>query len=178
MRKHLSFLLLLVILFNMTGIFIVFKVHQTQVRREIKHKIKAGIPESDLHSFSFSTEDYAQLDWERKDIEFQWNGEMYDIVKSGIITDSIHLLCVNDKQEKTLFAKLDELIQRKMEQESNQSNNPLRKLVNILKLVYTSDPIHTPSDPDPLRMAIRYADINPLYSSPQVETSTPPPDTL
>jgi hypothetical protein len=162
----------------MTGVFIVFKIEQAYVRKSIKHQIKAGIPEGELHVFKLSNSEYEQLDWVRPDIEFRKDKEMFDIVRSEKLGDSIQLYCVNDKEETVLFAQLDEMIQKKMGQESNSPNSPISKVVKILKLVYVNDTCIHIMNVHALRLVNNFAEFNYFYSSPYLEVLTPPPDTV
>lgn len=162
----------------MTGIFIVFKIQQAQIRKEIKQQIKAGIPENELHSFNLSVQEYEKLEWVREDIEFGWNHEMFDIVKFDPKGDSIHLLCVNDKEETILFAELDKLMQVKTEKESNNSNRPLKKVVKILKLTFVSNDFYYQLPLNHPPALTNFDELNSLYSSPCLETALPPPITV
>lgn len=170
--------MLIVVIYNMTGIFIVFKIEQYHIRKDIKHQIKAGIPKDELHFFSFSQNEYEQLEWIRPDIEFRLGNNMFDIVRVENFQDSIQLYCVNDKEEAILFAQLDEMIRKKMEQESNTSDSPLSKVVKIFKSVYTSDLFCYQFTTQSSQISSDYHDLNSFYSSPFIENSTPPPDTV
>lgn len=178
MKRLFSISILLVLTLNITGVFFVFKIQQYKVRKEIKHLIKAGIPENELHEFHLSNKDYEQLNWVRPDIEFQKGNEMFDIVRAETKGDSILLHCVNDKEEAVLFAQLDELIQKKMEKESKAPNSPINKVFKILKLVYV-----TSNFKDSLAFLVvkelhHFSDLKYLYSSPYLEVLSPPPDTV
>ena len=162
----------------MTSVFFVFKIQQYRVRREIKHQIKAGIPRDELHEFILTIDEYEQLDWERPGKEFRKGNEMFDIVRFETIGDSIQLLCVNDKEEAVLFAHLDELIQKKMEKDSNAPNSPISKLVKILKLVYVTSDFKDSLACLAHKELHHFADLKYLYSSPYLEVLTPPPSTV
>jgi hypothetical protein len=177
-KSFLSLLLLFAILFNFTGTFIVFKVQQAQIRKSIKQQIKSGISEDELHFFRLTQAEYEQLDWERPDIEFHKDNEMFDIVRSEKVGDSIHLYCVNDKEEKVLFAQLDVMIQKKMEQDSRRPTPPISKVAKVLKLVYvtaefsfqiTSISCHEKTD---------FSPVNSFYRSHKLEVLTPPPNAV
>jgi len=171
-------LILCTVIFNMAGIFIVFKVEQAYVRREIKHQIKSGIPENVLHSFVYSKKEYEQLDWVRKDIEFRLNNEMFDIVRSEIKDDTVLLYCVNDKEETILFAQLDEMIKNKTEQESNSSQNSSGKLIKFFKLFNCILPQIENKCISEEAAQNRYSELIFHYLSPFINVSSPPPDTV
>lgn len=79
-KRLLPILLLTIVIYNMAGVFVVFKYELAKVRKEVKHQIKNGIPEDELHFFSLTQHEYEQLDWTREGKEFRYNGEMFDIV--------------------------------------------------------------------------------------------------
>lgn len=178
LRKLLSILLLFSILFNMTGIYIAFKIEQAHIRSSIKHEIKDGIPEDELHEFHLSQKDYDQLNWVRPDIEFRRRKQMFDIVRRENKGDSIILHCVNDKEESLLFAHLDELIQNKMNKESKTPNSPLNKIVKVIKVVYVNDFSSFILEHQTLNAEIGFYETTKLYNSPSLGVPTPPPDNV
>lgn len=179
LKKSLSILLLSLLIFNMTGIFIVFKIEQAHIRKSIKHQIKAGIPEEELHIFNLSKVEYIELDWVRPDIEFKKNKEMFDIVHMKSLNDSVHLYCVNDKEEAILFAQLDKMIQKKMQRESNSSNSPITKALKLFNLVYTSNQTKNKLLTHYYRMNKKsYSYCFNLYNSPLIKQPSPPPKSV
>lgn len=120
-------MLLLILLFNFSGHFVTFKITQRSIKKEIKRKIKNHLPETELAVFTFSLSDLNKIDWEEKGKEFWLNGNMYDVVKKQENADSISFHCINDKQEKELFANLEELINRQMNSDAQSNNTSLKK---------------------------------------------------
>lgn len=175
-KKSLSILLLLIFTFKLAGVFIVFKIQQTSIRKELKHQIKAGIPESDLHPFVFSIAEYNALEWVRKDIEFRLNHEMFDIVKTEIVGGQYLLLCVNDKEESNLFAHLENAILNRLNRESNTPDKPLNKVIKLYKLVYLKFDKSVLLSRYGNGNCIHFADTANLYASLFPETVSPPPD--
>lgn len=171
-------LVLLVFLFNMTGVYILFKVEQTHIRKSIKHQIKANIPIDQLHKFVLSHSSYKELNWIRPNIEFRMGNDMYDIVHLVLCGDSIQLQCVNDKEEAILFAKLDELLQKKMEQESNTPSSPINKVMKKMKLVYIKYANNISLINKTTNEAFKIASIMNFYCSPYLEIQCPPPDSV
>lgn len=160
----------------MAGIFVVFKIEQTQVRKEIKHQIKSGLRENDLHLFVYSKKEFEQFDWVRKDLEFELNNEMFDIVRSENKDDTVLLYCVNDKEETLLFAQLDEMIRKKMEQESSSSQNSSRKLVKFFKLFNCILPQFENKYQSEEADQNTFSELISHYLSPYIKVSSPPPD--
>lgn len=169
-------LLLAAVIFNMTGFFIVFKIEQSIVRKNIKRQIKAGVPNNQLFTFHMSRSDYNELDWVKANKEFKKDQNMFDVVKLESTKDSVTLFCINDRQEKELFARLDQAVQNQMERESNASNGPLNKSMKFLKLVYQSPHWNlTLNHPSTKGLNLRTHFPN-SYTSPFLEMDVPPPN--
>lgn len=82
------------------------------VRKQVKHKIIQGIDRQELVLLSFTKQDIQEkLDWEHSK-EFEYQGQMYDIVETIIAGDTIHYWCWWDHQETKLNKKLSLLTQR------------------------------------------------------------------
>ena len=107
--------LLFVLLFNIGGLYLVFRFQQHQIRKEVKHKIKLGVPQNELYLIRISPDNQHLIQWIHSK-EFRYKGVMYDVVrKKTIDAKTIEFACINDEQEAKLFAHLDE--------EINKSNN-------------------------------------------------------
>ncbi|RFC55650.1 hypothetical protein [Brumimicrobium aurantiacum] len=160
----------------MTGIYIAFKIEQAHIRSAIKHEIKEGIPENELHEFNLTPTEYEQLDWIRPDIEFRKHKQMFDIVRRENKGDDIVLHCVNDKEETLLFANLEELIQNKMNKESKTPKSPLNKMIKVIKVVYVNDFTNYVFQHLSLNAENGFFETKKLYQSPNLGVPTPPPD--
>lgn len=95
--------------------FLSLKYQKKFVKREIKKRIIEGIDASELVYFKFSKKDVkSKLRWEHAK-EFEWKGEMYDVVHSNEEKDSIAYHCWWDSDESQLNRKLMALLQTEME---------------------------------------------------------------
>lgn len=125
---------LTILLFNSMGVFIVFKYEQTLVRKEIKRRIKFGIPKNERLLFSIPKwmEETPNKDFKRiHKGEFRYKGEMYDILYAKEDTDTTHYIVIHDPKETNLFAKLDEQISKYNDWDTH--HNPLSKSKKELK---------------------------------------------
>lgn len=144
MRKAISILLLL-LLFHPGGYFLIFKIQQYQVRREIKQRIKAGVPEQELVLLKIPRnleEQPSQLFQRIHSGEFRYQGKMYDIVRQQEHGDTTWYYCVSDEKETVLFANLDELVNRESNQnpQRKQQSEELQRLLNTLFIVQYNRP--------------------------------------
>ena len=172
MKKWVSILLLVTFAFDFAGVIILFHVQQFRIRREIKSQIKRGLSEDQLQIISLTPQLSADMIW-IKDHEFALHGEMFDIVHSDTCADgSIEFYCINDKQEKILFAQLDDLV-RKSTQNEDPAGRTASELFQLFSF-YMVPPSVELSIPFRLPAGI-YADWVPCYSSPSLLATCPPP---
>lgn len=133
MKRLLSLLLLACFLYQVAGIFVVFKIQQQSIRKEIKRQIKLGVPEGDLHVISITEKNYRDLAWHNHK-EFTYRGVMYDVVHKKITGEtSVVYQCVSDEQETQLFANLDRQVDHTTDAK-HQGKNPLKLITNLLYL--------------------------------------------
>jgi hypothetical protein len=81
-----------------------------QVKREVKWKIIEGIDKSELVLIQLTkAEAKEKLDWEHSK-EFEFEGEMYDVVEFEETTDSVKYWCWWDYKETALNKNLAEVV--------------------------------------------------------------------
>lgn len=79
------------------------------VRREVKKRINDGLKDDELVKLTFLKDDVNKLlKWAKKD-EFDFNGLMYDIVRSWESKDSIIYMCWKDDDESKIKQRLNQL---------------------------------------------------------------------
>lgn len=135
-----SWFLLLILLFQPLGYLVIFKIQQYQVRREIKQRLKAGVPEHKLLLLKIprALEEQPNSSFQRiHSREFRYQGNMYDIIRQELHHDTTWYYCILDAKETGLFANLDEMVKRETAQ--NSRNKPqlerLYQLLNVLFIV-------------------------------------------
>lgn len=169
-------MLLFIFSLNITGVFIAYKIEQAYIRKAIKKQIKAGVSQEKLHYFKFSNKEYEKLHWKRPEIEFRIGKNMYDVVRSEKRDDSVFLFCVNDVEESILFAKLDERLNERMNNSANTKDSPIRKVNNMLKLVFFANKSALCLGVSSKQDSAGYPDIENMYSDPLIEKFSPPPN--
>lgn len=111
-----SVMLLGVVLVPSLGTFPAFLYRQSEIRSDIKHSLKNGVPEGELHHIAFrKVED---IHWTRPDKEFTLHGRLYDVVKNLSKDGKVAFLCINDLEEEALFANLDDLVSHRHKKHS------------------------------------------------------------
>lgn len=119
------------------GIVTVFHFQKSQIRREIKHKIIDGLDPSELARISLHKNDLSQLRWEHSK-EFEFEGEMYDVVSTIETKDSITYWCWWDYEETTL----NQALKHQLAQALN--TNPLRNQATGQLIVLLKTPVLIP----------------------------------
>ncbi|MBN8696880.1 MAG: hypothetical protein J0L87_10130 [Bacteroidetes bacterium] len=136
MKSAISFFLLTIFLFNIAGYVIVFKISQNLIRKEIKREIKMKLNESELQKIVFNKNELSTINWLKIDKEFIYDSELFDIVKTTETATTITYYCINDKQEKQLFADLDEHINQHIATNKTNKKNTFKQYDDSNKISY------------------------------------------
>jgi len=129
MKKAAAILVLMIIIFQMVGVFILFKVRQNHIKQEVKMLIKAGIPSSKLTILTFSTANNNDLRWV-DDHEFVFNNQMYDVVKTIEKESEIAYHCLPDTLETQLFKNLNKTVGNEMGKDKTKSDSKVCVFAN------------------------------------------------
>ncbi|MBX7206654.1 MAG: hypothetical protein K1X81_14625 [Bacteroidia bacterium] len=131
MKRFSSLCLLVVMLYNIAGYYMVVKV----MRRHLKERVKTvrlhqqvfpGLQVVKESKFTLSA-GKSKLVFVQQD-EFRLDGEMYDIISTVEQGDEVWYYCVKDKQEDKLLASLQQLVN-----ENTTSKNAKQLLKSLLK---------------------------------------------
>jgi len=94
----------------LVGTYVSLKLHEKQVRKEVKLKMISGLDKHELVLLKFTEkETQTNLLWKHSK-EFEYNGQMYDVVESLIQGDSIFYWCWWDCIETKLSQQLNDLV--------------------------------------------------------------------
>lgn len=107
---------------TLTGIqFGIFKYRQANIRKDIKHAIKTGVPDDQLVDFIFHTkeESWINLDWTKPEKEFRFNNQMYDVVQKRENADTVFFRCIHDVKESGLFQQLDLMTENRSDKDKS-----------------------------------------------------------
>jgi len=135
-KKSIIGFFVLLLLYSFCGELLLWQWQSAQVRQAIKHQLKTQIPAKNLHRFLFTQAEFDALQWYKKDKEFKLDHRLYDIVNKTKKNDTIVLLCINDTEEESLFARLDELVNKQLQSKNQQNKNnkvsatAFRKILN------------------------------------------------
>ncbi len=125
MKQVVSLFLLVIMLFQSVGYFVAFKLRQSEIRREIKLHLLAGIPDEKLVLLkipdSLTKLPNSQFRWLHKG-EFRFGGQLYDIARSVNHHGETWFYCIADKKETHLMTELDNQVRNEMKKNRTGKN--------------------------------------------------------
>lgn len=137
MRQLAAISLLALLLFNMLGHYPVYVGMQWQARQDMEQRLDAeDLEGQELFEVKIPMSiPYWQNmnDYERVSGRFEHNGEFYTLFKQKIQNDTLHLVCVRDREQKQLFDKLSEVVQHTFGDMPGSHQKAAKFLENLLK---------------------------------------------
>lgn len=153
-RSSLFALLLLALLVMQSMQLGLFEVRRHAVRKEMRQRIRQGLPAHELVRFSFGAADYARLEMEDGGREFWVDGHLYDVVRSITAADgTVRIEAVDDRDEARLMAGLKDLIEQGMGQRG-LDRGKAQLLVSLLAAGMPEDALHCPAVPPAVRIVL------------------------
>ncbi|MBL7818069.1 MAG: hypothetical protein JNL70_23870 [Saprospiraceae bacterium] len=125
-------------LLQIVGYFPVFKLQQKFLQHKIEVFIKRHIQKKDIHIISISSDNQHELHWQRKDKEFWYRGQLYDIVHTELQGDVVLYHCFNDTAETHLTYKYLESLQKQTEQPTEPHKSHKGLVKKVFKVYYLS----------------------------------------
>lgn len=120
------------------GTYIFLKHNKNKIRKEIAGMILTGLDKKDLILLKFTKEETeTELNWKHAG-EFEYNGQMYDIVEKHQAGDTTWYYCYKDNKETRLNSEQDRLVARAMGQDPVQKSQT-EKIMNFFKTFYRPD---------------------------------------
>ncbi len=95
------------------GALVRFEVDRVALQRAMKLRLKQGVAEEELTTFTFTEQEWRGLHWVKAGREFRLaDGRMFDVVRQ-VAAPSGHLRvqCIADHQETALFAGLEQAVE-------------------------------------------------------------------
>lgn len=112
-----------------------FRLTRSELRREARQQLVAGVQPGELVAFEFTPEEArAALKWERPD-EFEYQGSMYDVVRVEQLQGKVRYWCWPDEGESRLNRELRALTAQLM-RNSPQPKEQAGNLLAFFKSLY------------------------------------------
>lgn len=103
-QQVISVALAFVFLFEAGIGYLQFRHQQSEARLEIIEMMEKGLSEHDLVLIIVPESGKPGLSWLEPGREFRYNGEMYDVVKTGVRDQDHYYYCINDSKEQQLIS--------------------------------------------------------------------------
>jgi hypothetical protein len=172
-NRVLSLLLLFCLLAPLAATLFIVEEHRAHVKKEIKKKFIAAVGYQKLTKLAVSKQNEDRLKW-HEEKEFEYLGEMYDVVKSETSGDTTYYWCWWDHEETDLNNKLEELVADALGNSTQQKENSTL-LLKLLDVLYCTE--SAPAKPELTNIT---QDTIPVYQnsyqSPSVSHPFPPPE--
>lgn len=134
-KKSSAIFLFLILTISYTGSYSWFFLQKQFLKREAKRIIERTIGEDQFIKLSFTKKKIRNmLTWENEH-EFEFQGNMYDVVKTNTYADSVVYICWLDKKETKLNSKLVYLLNSKLISNSTSTKNQIQ-VFSIFKILY------------------------------------------
>ncbi|WP_343785506.1 hypothetical protein [Wandonia haliotis] len=110
MTRTISVILLIAVLYiPFLGLRTYFELERKQIRKEVKRKLMSEVPVDQLVELRFSKHTIdREVNWKHSK-EFEYRGEMYDIVYRKEKNDSLFFHCWWDREETALNQRVNQL---------------------------------------------------------------------
>ena len=104
------------------------------VKETVEAQLREGVEASELVVLAFAKSEVGQLEWEHER-EFEYKGQMYDLVKTEQRNDSLFYTCYWDHAETELHHKLDRWFADYL-QKSSPHNQQTERLLCFFRSLY------------------------------------------
>lgn len=139
MKKLLVVLTLFCLLLLICGHAFLFTIKRAEIKADVRKELLA-YPNESLITLHFTPAEIKNLSWE-DDMEFEYKGKMYDVLKKEITKASITILCMADEKETLL---IDNYLKAQQHSSHHSSSTTLLKLLSQQYVMSSSSEILPP----------------------------------
>ncbi len=120
--------LFVLILISQMGYIWVYRSNDRKIRKEAKAQLFRSLRNSKLELIEL---DVNAVNWVEEGKEFQYNGEMYDVVKQERKGSRLVFHCINDHEENALLRDLSKKIWEQNDPSSRNSSTTFFKVLPV-----------------------------------------------
>ncbi|MDZ7680496.1 MAG: hypothetical protein U5J63_02010 [Fodinibius sp.] len=122
MKRVLSILLVLVVSFNFLGAGFVYNIWLYSIKSSVKEQLKGQYEEEPTIIKLSKDAEYPSLKWHESE-EFEYRGQMYDVIKKEDHGNTTWYYCYWDKAETKLLNHLAEYVSGYLQQHPREQKN-------------------------------------------------------
>ncbi|HBS87811.1 MAG: hypothetical protein A2W91_11150 [Bacteroidetes bacterium GWF2_38_335] len=137
MKKFLGILFIVCLILPFIGTYTIYFHQKNIIRKSVKKQLLSHTPKDELVMLSFSLKESEELNWKHSK-EFEYKGEMYDIVESKTEGDSVTYWCWWDHEETRLNRHLIDLVAKAMGADDANNTNQ-KNFSGFLKTLFCSE---------------------------------------
>lgn len=174
LKKVVSYIFVVIFLFNTMGYFIVFTKRQHDVKTKVRTAINRRSYHDELVAIVIERSELEHIEWIKEGTEMLFNNKRYDVVNVSSGRHAVTFYCIHDKAETALYADLEDHVKSNMSANKPLKSGALKKfLEKQIKLFFPGETIFVPIDFTEKRVPI-YTTAE-FYHPPQITTPFPPP---
>jgi hypothetical protein len=136
-RRIWGILLFISLVAPLATTFILHQIQEIQVKNTVISRFISSIGKDELVKMKFALSEKPVNNSNHTD-EFVYQGELYDVLKTEIIGDTINYWCWKDKEDTKLNQQIDQLVSVALGDNPQQQENNTR-LLRFLDSLYFSD---------------------------------------
>ncbi|CAN5758250.1 hypothetical protein BH10BAC3_BH10BAC3_21750 [soil metagenome] len=176
LQRITAILILTILLLSIASRYPAFKFEQWQIREAISRRIESLLPQKELHLVSIA-KNSRDIEWIRRGKEFRYRGQLYDVVRSEAVADTINYYCINDDDETQLVKLYDSFALSQY----NDTSSPVKNVsISVLKIFFSL--IYIPKQEVAVLLPGASQHYNYcyrcFYSSASISIAAPPPKRL
>ncbi len=130
-------LILLLLVVPIIATYSYLYITKQKIRKEVKHNILNKLEKENLILLTFTKEETENLDWKHSS-EFEFQGQMYDIVKQEIQCENILYWCWNDNKETKINNQINSLLTFVLGKDQRNKENQ-KRLNNYFNSLFFSE---------------------------------------
>ncbi|MEI8202542.1 MAG: hypothetical protein WCH34_05990 [Bacteroidota bacterium] len=138
MKKITSLFIVFILLFNISGYYILFSLMQHNIQSDVRNQIINGLQDKDLTLFVVPQNDKSGITWEEPEKEFSYKGAMYDVVRIKTIHQTKYYYCINDVKEQQLISQFKKSHSKKETEKRLKTNFNIQYLAQVFSLIHNN----------------------------------------
>lgn len=131
-KKITAFVVLIALMVNLMGHFVIFQCNQLILQREMAEMIRAGTYAGKLEIFRFPQKSAFRQFNPAEENEFCYHGVLYDVIARDSRNDTTMVICLQDKNEQNLVNNFTLFLREHPNDQNTGKTTPLLALAQLL----------------------------------------------